>query len=258
MSVISFVPRPAAAPWTRMVRTQAAVELRALLRNGEQLLLVLIIPVGLLVLGSTVPLFDVGRGERVDFLLPGVIGLAVMSTSFVGLAIATGFERRYGVLKRLGASPLPRSGLLAGKALAILVIEVLQILVLVLVALALGWTATTSARGWAYAALLVIVATVAFSALGLLMAGLLRAEATLAAANLVYLLFLVGGGVVVPLDRLLPEVVRPVLEALPLAALTNGLRVALEQGTLPLGELAILTTWAALLGAIASRTFRFS
>ena len=180
-----------------------------------------------------------------------------MSTSFVGLAIATGFERRYGVLKRLGASPLPRSGLLAGKALAILVIEVLQILVLVLVALALGWTATTSARGWAYAALLVIVATVAFSALGLLMAGLLRAEATLAAANLVYLLFLVGGGVVVPLDRL-PEVVRPVLEALPLAALTNGLRVALEQGTLPLGELAILAIWAALLGAITSRTFRFS
>jgi ABC-2 type transport system permease protein len=257
MSVISFVPRPGAAPWTRMVRTQAAVELRALLRNGEQLLLVLIIPVGLLVLGSTVPLFDVGRGDRVDFLLPGVIGLAVMSTSFVGLAIATGFERRYGVLKRLGGSPLPRSGLLAGKALAILVIEVLQILVLVLVALALGWTATTSARGWAYAALLVVAATVAFAALGLLMAGLLRAEATLAAANLVYLLFLVGGGVVVPLDRL-PEVVRPVLEALPLAALTNGLRVALEQGTLPLAELVILATWAALLGAITSRTFRFS
>ncbi len=240
-----------------MVRTQAVVELRALLRNGEQLVLVLILPVGLLVLGSTVPLFDVDRGERVDFLLPGVIGLAVMSTSFVGLAIATGFERRYGVLKRLGASPLPRSGLLAGKALAILVIEVLQILVLVLVALALGWTATTSARGWAYAALLVIVATVAFSALGLLMAGLLRAEATLAAANLIYLLFLVGGGVVVQLDRL-PEVVRPVLEALPLAALTDGLRVALERETLPLGELAILTIWAVLVSAITSRTFRFA
>ena len=140
------------------------------------------------------------------------------------------------MLKRLGASPLPRSGLLAGKALAILVIEVLQILVLLLVALALGWTATPSARGWAYAALLVIVATVAFSALGLLMAGLLRAEATLAAANLVYLLFLVSGGVVVPLDRL-PEAVRPVLEALPLAALTDGLRVALEQGTLPSASL---------------------
>jgi ABC-2 type transport system permease protein len=240
-----------------MVRRQAAVELRALLRNGEQLLLVLIIPVGLLVLGSTVALFDVGREERVDFLLPGVIGLAVMSTSFVGLAIATGFERRYGVLKRLGASPLPRSGLLAGKALAILVIEVLQILVLVLVALALGWTATTSARGWAYAALLVVAATVAFAALGLLMAGLLRAEATLAAANLVYLLFLVGGGVVVPLDRL-PEVVRPVLEVLPLAALTGGLRAALEQGTPPLRELAILAGWAALVSAITSRTFRFA
>lgn len=256
MTETSFLPRPGAAPWGRMVRTQAGVELRTLLRNGEQLLLVLIIPIGLLVLGSTVPLFDVGGGERVDFLLPGVIGLGVMSTSFVGLAIATGFERRYGVLKRLGASPLPRSGLLAGKALAIMVIEVLQIVVLVLVALALGWSGATSLAGWVSATLLIATGTVAFAALGLLMAGLLRAEATLAAANLVYLLFLVSGGVVVPLDRL-PAVVQPALQLLPLGALTDGLRVALEQGTPPLRELAILAIWATVAAGLTSRTFRF-
>ncbi len=46
----------------------------------------------------------------VDVFTPGVLALAVMSTAFTSLAIATGFERRYGVIKRLGASPLPRSG----------------------------------------------------------------------------------------------------------------------------------------------------
>jgi ABC-2 type transport system permease protein len=256
MSLTSFEPRPGATSWPRMVRSQAGVELRALLRNGEQLLLVLVIPIGLLILGSTVPLFDVGSQERVDFLLPGVLALAVMSTSFVGLAIATGFERRYGVLKRLGASPLPRSGLLAGKALAVLAIELLQIAVLVLVAVTLGWSGTASIADWTSAAVLVVVGTAAFAALGLLLAGLLRAEATLAAANLVYLLFLVSGGVVFPLGQL-PAAVQPVLELLPLAALTGGLRAALEQGSTPVRELAILTIWAVVAAAVTSKTFRF-
>jgi ABC-2 type transport system permease protein len=255
VSATSFEPRPGAASWPRMVAAQARVELRTLLRNGEQLVLVLVIPIGLLVLGATVPLFDVTAQERVDFLVPGVLALAVMSTSFTGLAIATGFERRYGVLKRLGATPLPRSGLLAGKALSLLVIELLQIATLVLVALLLGWSAPTSVAGWASAGLLLGVGTIACAGLALLLAGSLRAEATLAAANLLYLLFLVGGGVVFPLDRL-PEA-RPVLELLPLGALAEGLRAALGSGLLPLRELAILTVWAVLSALLTSRTFRF-
>jgi ABC-2 type transport system permease protein len=239
-----------------MVAAQARVELRTLLRNGEQLVLVLVIPIGLLVLSATLPLLHLAAQERVDFLVPGVLALAVMSTSFTGLAIATGFERRYGVLKRLGATPLPRSGLLAGKALSLLVIELVQVVILVLVAVLLGWSATTSVSGWASAALLLGVGTIAFAALGLLLAGVLRAEATLAVANLLYLVFLVTGGVVFPLDRL-PEAARPVLGLLPLGALTEGLRAALESGGLPLRELAILTLWAVLAAALASRTFRF-
>jgi ABC-2 type transport system permease protein len=253
---ISLAPRPGAASWPKMVQSQAVVELRALLRNGEQLLLVLVLPIGLLVVGTTVPLFDAGTGQRVDFLAPGVLGLAVMSTAFVGLAISTGFERRYGVLKRLGASPLPRSGLLTAKALAILVIESLQIAALLLVALTLGWSVTTSGAGLASAFLLVAMGTVAFAALGLLLAGLLRAEATLAVANLLYVLFLVGSGVVFPLDRL-GATAGAVLELLPLAALTDGLRIALEQATVPFRELAILTAWAAAAAVVTSRTFRF-
>ena len=250
-----FAPAPGAAPLRRMVLTQAGLELRMMLRNGEQLLLTIVIP--LLVLGvfASLEVMDLGdRGARVDFLAPGVLALAVISTAFTGLAIGTGFERRYGALKRLGASPLPRWGLLAGKTLAVLAVELVQVGLICGLALALGW----QPEGSAVAVLLLLLAgTAAFSALGLLMAGTLRAEATLAAANLVYLLFLVLGGIAVPLDRF-PSGLRTVLELLPAAALAEGLRDVLRDGAaLPWSALAILVAWAAAAAAVAAAAFRW-
>ncbi|MDT9681401.1 ABC transporter permease [Streptomyces sp. TRM76323] len=250
----TYAPRPGAAPVGRMIAAQAALETRMLLRNGEQLLLTVVIPSLLLVLFSTVDVVDTGAGEAVDFLAPGVLALAVMSTAFTGQAIATGFERRYGVLKRLGASPLPRWALMVAKTLSVLVTEVLQILLLTAIALALGW----SPQGGPLAVLLLLAAgTAAFSGLGLLMAGTLRAEATLAAANLVFLLLLVGGGVIVPLDRF-PDAARAALEWLPISALSDGLRDVLQHGAgVPWGHLGVLAAWAvAGLGA-AARLFRW-
>jgi ABC-2 type transport system permease protein len=237
-----------------MVLAQTGAEVRAMMRNGEQLLLTLIIPVLLLVGFSVAPLIDIGGGSRVGFLTPGVLALAVMSTAFTGQAIATGFERRYGVLKRLGATPLSRAGLMLAKTLAVIAVEAVQVAVLVLVALALGWRPQGSA---AAAVLLILLGTAAFSGLGLLMAGLLRAEATLAAANLVYLLLLAAGGVVFPLSKF-PDSVRPVLELLPISALTGGLRAVLTGGTaLPLGAVAVLAVWAVVSLGLAARTFRW-
>lgn len=123
-----------------MIAAQTALETRMLLRNGEQLLLTVIIPTLLLVLFSAVDIVDTGAGESVDFLAPGILALAVMSTAFTGQAIATGFERRYGVLKRLAASPLPRWALMTSKTLAVLVTEVLQVVLLTVIAFALGWS----------------------------------------------------------------------------------------------------------------------
>ncbi|MEU3820077.1 ABC transporter permease [Streptomyces sp. NPDC030392] len=250
----TYTPRPGAAPVGRMIAAQAALETRMLLRNGEQLLLTVVIPSLLLVLFSTVDIVDTGSGEAVDFLAPGVLALAVMSTAFTGQAIATGFERRYGVLKRLGASPLPRWALMAAKTLAVLVTEVLQVLLLTAIALALGW----SPQGSPAAVLLLLVAgTAAFSGLGLLMAGTLKAEATLAAANLVFLLLLVGGGVVVPLDRF-PDAARAALEWLPISALSGGLRDVLRHGAgIPWGQLGVLAAWAAAGLGAAARFFRW-
>jgi ABC-2 type transport system permease protein len=249
-----LAPAPGAAPLSRMVGAQTVHELRALLRNGEQLLLTLIIPVMLLVLFSAAPLLDVGPGRRVDFLTPGVLALAVLSTAFTGQAIGTGFERRYGVLKRLGATPLPRSGLIAAKSLTVLLVELLQAVIVGVVALALGWSPHGNPLT---AILLVLLGTAAFSGFGLLMAGTLRAEATLAAANLVYLLLLVLGGVVFPLTKFSGGL-RSVLELLPISALADGLRQVLRQGAgLPARDLLVLAVWAVLGLALAARFFRW-
>ncbi|WNI15022.1 ABC transporter permease [Actinacidiphila sp. ITFR-21] len=250
----AFAPRPGAAPLGRMIRAQALLETRLLLRNGEQLLLTVVIPALLLVLFSAVDIVDTGRGRSVDFLTPGVLALAVLSTAFTGQAIATGFERRYGVLKRLAASPLPRWALMTAKTCAVLVTEVLQVALLVALAFALGW----SPHGDPFAVvLLLLLGTAAFSGLGLLMAGTLRAEATLAAANLVFLLLLVGGGVLVPMDRFSGGV-RSVLRLLPISALSDGLRDVLQHGAgTPWADLAILAVWAVLGLAAAARFFRW-
>ncbi|MFJ9518796.1 ABC transporter permease [Kitasatospora sp. NPDC101801] len=251
----TYEPRPGAAPVGRMLLAQTAFETKMLLRNGEQLLLTVVIPTVLLVLFSAVDVVDVtGPGKRVDFLAPGLLALAVMSTAFTGQAIATGFERRYGVLKRLGASPLPRWALLTAKTGCVLVTELLQVALLSVIALGLGWSPQGSPLS---VAALLVLGTAAFSGLGLLMTGTLRAEATLAAANLVFVLLLLAGGVVVPLSKF-PAAVQPVLELLPISALSDGLRTVLQDGAgMPWADLGILGAWAAVGLGLAARFFRW-
>lgn len=254
MTALDLSPAPGAAPVGRRIARHASMELRLLLRNGEQLLLTIVIPTVLLVVLVHAPLADVPR-PRAAFLVPGVLALAVMSTAFTGQAIATGFERRYGVLRRLGASPLGRLGLLAGKTAAVLAVEVLQVALLVVVGLAVGW----HPHGSVLAALgLVLLGTVAFSALGLLMAGTLRAEATLAGANLVYLLLLVVSGIAFPLTDFSASV-RSGLRLLPSAALADGLRATLGHGAAVPGRAwIVLVVWAVAAAAAAVRWFRWA
>jgi ABC-2 type transport system permease protein len=240
-----------------MVGAQAWMEFRTLLRNGEQLVLTLIIPVLLLAAFSQENLVSYPGHSRIDFLAPGILALAVMSTAFTSQAIATGFERRYGVLKRLGATPLSRQGLIAAKTLTVLAVELLQTIVIIVVGLALGWHPRGGAAAAAYAVLLMVAGTAAFSGLALLMAGTLRAEATLAAANLVYLVMLGIGGVVFPLTKF-PAGAQPALRLLPAGALADGLRALLQNGAgLPARDLLVLLIWAAAGIALAVRTFRW-
>jgi ABC-2 type transport system permease protein len=250
---LDLSPAPGAAPAPSRLLAQARIELRLVLRNGEQLLLTVVIPTVLLLLFSAAPVLSLPK-PRVDFLVPGVLALAVMSTAFTGQAIGTGFERRYGVLRRLGTTPLSRPGLLAAKTLAVLGVELLQVALLCLVGALLGW----SPQGSPFAvAGLLLLGTAAFSALGLLMAGTLRAEATLAAANLVYLVLLVLGGVAFPLTDYSTGL-RHVLELLPISALSGGLRTVLRSGSgVPLHDWVILLVWAVAGAVAAGRCFRW-
>ena len=260
MSPHTFAPAPGGASLRRMVLAQSRMEARLMLRNGEQLLLAIVIPVIVLVGGVAAAGrigIDLDGHRAVDILTPGVLALAVMSTAFTSVAISTGFERRYGVIKLLGASPLPRHGLLLGKVLALLNVVALQLVVLVVVGLLLGWEPTLDApaRTVLGVALAVALGTAAFAALGLFVAGALRAEATLALANLVYLLLMAGGGVVLPTSTY--GAASTVIQWLPSGALGEAMRTALVDAGVDGRSLLVLAAWAALGTLLTARTFRW-
>lgn len=245
---LDFTPGGSSAPFARRVLRQARLEATIALRNGEQLLLTLLLPALVLVGVTRVTSLDLGAGDRPALALGGVVALAVVSTAFTGQAIATGFDRRNGVLRLLATSPLGRGGLLAGKVLAVLGLVVVQVVVLGALATALGWS--PSGRSLvAVPALLLGVA--AFTALGLLLAGTVRAEGTLAVANFVWVLLLAGGGLV------LPSPLSPVTDLLPSGALGTAVREALGAGTLALGPLVVLLVWAVGCSLACARWFRW-
>jgi ABC-2 type transport system permease protein len=233
---------------------QARTEVVLTLRRGESLLLILAIPLLLLGFFSVVDVLPKGDFEHsVDFLVPGVLALAIMSTGMVQLAIGTSFERQYGVLKRLGATPLGRPRLLAAKTTSIIAVELVQIVLVVAVGLALGWDPQLTA-GVIPA---VVLGTIAFSGIGLLMAGLLRGEVTLAAANGLYLVLLLIGGMVVPLSEL-PEGLRWLAELLPSGALAQALVGTMSTGGgVPTKAWVVLVVWAVAAPLAAARTFRW-
>ena len=225
------------------------------LRRGESLLLTLGIPILLLVFFSLVDVLPTGTDNPVDFLAPGVLALAVMSAAMVGLAIATGFERQYGILKRLGTTPLGRSNLLIAKIGAILLVEVVQFAVLVAVGLALGWR--PSASGMLPGLVAVLLGTAAFAGLGMCMAGRWKAELVLAGANGLYLVLLLVSGMMIPLSKL-PGPLRAAAHLLPSAALAELLHGTLTAGaSTPPGAWVVLVVWAVAAPALAARLFRW-
>jgi ABC-2 type transport system permease protein len=254
------VSRP--APLARSVAALAAMELRLALRRGENLLVMLVIPVAVLAFFANLGIGPLGTGPAaVAALLPGTLAIAIIATNFVSLGIATGYERSYGVLRRLGGAPLPRAGVIVAKIAAVLAIELVQVaLLLVVAAVVLGWAPPTNdlARRVILLGCGVVLGTAGFAGLGLLLAGRLRAEATLALANALFLAFLMVGGTILPLDHL-PEPLASIGILLPSSALTDVLRAALaaSAGGELLRPLVVLAAWAVGASALAARLFRW-
>jgi ABC-2 type transport system permease protein len=250
----TFAPRPGRAPAGRMLRAQTAFELRLLLRNGEQLLLALIIPIAALVGLTTVALIELPE-PRVATVVAGVTVLAVLSTGFTSLAISTAFDRRYAVTKRLIGAGVPRRSLLAGKAAAVGCVVAGQIGVLGLIAVALGWRPPLSTAPLALP--VILLGALVFSGLGLLLGGSFKAEVVLALANLLWIVQVAFGGVVVPLAAG-PGWLAALGEATPAGALSVALRAVLTDGTAPpLPALLVLTAWGLLAWAATLQWFRW-
>lgn len=249
----TFTPAPGPGRPLAMLLRHARTEAVLTLRNGEQVLLTLLIPLALLVGLSLVPVLDLPE-PRVDAITPRMLALAVMSSAFTGQAIALGFDRRYGVLKRLAATALPRWLLVSGRVLGCLVVVGVQLVVLAGVAAALGWSPEPAGVVWLV--LLAVLGTLVFGALGVLLGGALKAEVVLALANVVWFVLLLAGGIVVAADQL-PGLLGDVVRLLPSAALTEGLTTALVDGSAPSpGVFATLLAWGAGAGLLATRTTR--
>jgi ABC-2 type transport system permease protein len=245
----TFTPAPGRGSLPRMLFVHARTEAMLTLRNGEQILLTVLIPLALLValsLMSVIPMPE----PRVGSATARIFALAIISSAFTGQAIALGFDRRYGVLKRLSASALPRWLLVAGRICGALVVVTLQIVLLAVTALILGWRFPLSGLPWMV--LLIVLGTLTFGALGVLLGGALRAEIVLALANIIWFVLLMVGGVALSV---------PVgfVHLLPSAALAQALEAAVVHGTAPgVGPVAVLVAWGVVAGALATRTTRLT
>jgi ABC-2 type transport system permease protein len=240
----------------KRIRVQLRAELLLLARNGEQLLLTLVIPVLLLAFFGSVDILPSGDMESSQFLVPGILAIAIMSTSMVSLGIATGFERSYLVLKRLGATPLTRNELVIAKILSVFVVQIVQAAILLPLGFVLGWDPGGSQ--WPLAVLVIMAGTSAFAGIGLFLAGQLRAEINLAAQNGLYLLLVLLGGMMIPRTSL-PDFLGAAARALPSTALADLLRTTLNgDGGALMAPFAILLAWGLVAPTIAARRFRWS
>ncbi len=243
-----------AAPFSRRLAAQTKMEAAMTLKRGESLLLTLGIPIVLLVFFAEVHILPASTKKPIDFLSPGILALAVMSTSMVSLGIATGFERSYNVLKRLGAAPLGRPALIASKIAAVLLVEIIQAVVLVLVSLALGWKPGGNAGE---AVVIIILGTASFSGIGLFLAGTLKAEVNLAVANGLYLLLLLMGNMIIPVSKF-PSWMAALAKALPAAALSSGLFHSLNHGSpVPAWTWLVLIAWTIAAPVAAAISWRW-
>ncbi|MEI6736049.1 MAG: ABC transporter permease [Actinomycetes bacterium] len=241
----------------RAWQAQSAAEVKMTIKRGETLLLTIGIPLLLLIFFSFTSFVSLPGAKRVDFLAPGIIALCVMSTSLVSLSIATGFDRSYGVLRRLFTTPLGTRSLVVSKIVGVVVVELLQVLIVGGVAIAIGWRPHGGPVGAAICLLALLVASIAFAGIGLLLAGNLKAEVNLAAANGLYLVLLLVSGFVIPVTSF-PSFMRHAVIFTPSGALAGGLHNVVGSGVaFGVTNIISLVVWAVIAPLLASRAFSY-
>ncbi|WP_304275030.1 ABC transporter permease [Rothia mucilaginosa] len=253
-----YIPPRANYPLVRVIE-QGRYETMAMLRNGEQLMLNIIFPVMALFALRFTGLIDEYANSvgvsRMDAAVPGVLALCVISTALSGQGIATGFDRRYGVLRFLATTPLGRNGLIMGKCIAVLVVVAIQFTLVAALGYGLGWR--PDAIAVSRSIITMLMGAGAFTALGLLIAGTVRAEATLAIVNIAWVILAGAGGVVFPLKSF-PDWYAGIVAWSPSAALGDALRGNFIQHQWLADPHWVLIVWTVVIGFVASRKFKWS
>ena len=253
-----YIPPRANYPLVRVIE-QGRYETMAMLRNGEQLMLNIIFPVMALIALRFTGLIDEYANSvgvsRMDAAVPGVLALCVISTALSGQGIATGFDRRYGVLRFLATTPLGRNGLIMGKCIAVLVVVAIQFTLVAALGYGLGWR--PDAIAVSRSIITMLMGAGAFTALGLLIAGTVRAEATLAIVNIAWVILAGAGGVVFPFKSF-PDWYAGIVAWSPSAALGDALRGNFIQHQWLADPHWVLIVWTGVIGFVASRKFKWS
>ena len=201
---------------------------------------------------------DAVGSRYIDWLVPGLLGMNIMSTGLWGVGFSIVQARTRKLLKRLVATPMSRAEYLASHVLSRLLFLTLETVVIV----GFAWMVfDVRVRGGVPAlALLAVLGALSFGGLGLLVASRARTvEAVSGLMNLVMMPMWVLSGVFFASSNF-PEPMQPLIRALPLTALNNALRGVMNEG-LSLGavggDVAILVAWGVISFAVALRIFRW-
>lgn len=249
----TFSPDSRRAKPFKILQAQAKMESILFLRHGEQQLLSLVIPLVMLIGLSVLPgLLD---DQNVQAVYPMTLAVALMGAAFTGQAIAVAFDRRYGALKRIGASGVPTWALIGGKVCAVAVVVLVQVIILTIVASILGWS--PEIVGIPFAVIIGVLGVAAFTSFGLFLGGTLSSELVLALSNTVWFVFL-GAAVFATMADSLSESTNNLLKFFPSVALTEGFSAAMNDGHFDVMAAAILLGWAVIGTACTFKTFSFT
>jgi ABC-type multidrug transport system permease subunit len=199
-------------------------------------------------------------GSRyVDWLIPGLLGMNIMSTGMWGIGFSIVQARMRKLLKRLVASPMHKRDYLLSQMFARLLFLGLEVGLLVgFGMLALGMPVRGS---WLSIAALALVGALSFAGLGLLVASRARSfEAISGLLNLLMVPMWIFSGVFFSSANF-PQVVQPAIRLLPLTALNNGLRAVMLEGATMwavAGDVGILAAWGVIAFAVALKIFRWT
>ena len=229
---------------------QGAWEFKLSLKNGEQFLLLVIIPVAVFLTLTQTAVIGGGKWDIAEALSVSIT-VSVLAAGFTSLAIATAFERRSGTLVTMGVTPISRVELVTGKTLSTVYLAAISALILGVVALVLGWSPTLSAT---LIPLILILGIASVTGFAFLLAGTVRAEAVLALANGIFVFAMIFGGIVFQYSGILGTVI----DLFPPAALSNCMSHALDstpQDSPPLlVSIGVLLAWS-VAGTLASAKF---